>query len=197
MEVRKLTEFSMAIFAMEQRSRYNLERLKNHIEQHPQLRAQISSGPERALQTQILENLINIATESHNRHFPLEMVFIHSGSDRFIISDRPAFRDDGLEYRVMVLTNEVAVFYKRSSAGPPCTHSDASAELVDTINSELAHRARDWIVAETEEQLERYAQLVHSEQWHTNLATEQIQVTAPLTLSSGWAFRVKEPEPGH
>lgn len=185
--VSEYTKISMALFALEHRSRFVLESIREAVEGRLECRALISANPEREPHRLALENLINIVTEMHGRHWPLTLHFLHSGDSEFILTDRPGFLVD--EKRVMVLTNKVAVCYEKSSGEPTFEHLDAESEFVATINRMLAMRARDWIVVHTPSLLEHWVQVNQSLEADEYRRTERIEPIAPHFLTSGYSFR--------
>lgn len=187
--VAEYTKISMALFALEQRSRFNLEYLRRAVDDRREFREYISASPEREPHRLVLENLIHLVTEMHTRHWPLTLAFVHSGKASFILTDRPGFADQGMPERVMVLTNKVAVVYQRSISQPMFEHVDATREFVDTINRMLAIKARDWIVADDPSVLDRWVQVSRSAEAEKYRRSERIERVEPVFLPTGLSIR--------
>ncbi len=183
------TRISMALFALEQRSRFNLEHLRRAVEDRPDLCGYISASPEREPHRLVLENLIHLAMEMHTRHWPLTLTFVHAGNANFILTDRPGVTDPGMAERVMVLTNKVAVVYRKALGQPSFEHIDATEEFVDTVKRMLAIKARDWIVADDLSLLNRWAQVSRSAEAENYRRSERIGRVEPLLLPSGFSIR--------
>lgn len=186
-DIAEYTKISMALFTLEQRSRFNLERLRRAVEDRPELRKCISTSPEREPHRLVLENLIHLVTETHSRHWPLSLVFVYSGNGSFILTDRPGFTDPRMPERVMVLTNKVAVIYQRSEQ-PTFEHIDATPDFVDMVNKMVAIRARDWLVADNTALLDRWSEATRSIEAENYRRSERIGPIEPVLLLTGWSI---------
>jgi hypothetical protein len=91
--------------------------------------------------------------------------------------------------RVMVLTNKVAVVYRKSLGQPTFEHVDATCEFVDMLNGMLAIKARDWIVADEPSLLNRWAQVTRSAEAEKYHRSERIGRVEPLFLPTGFSIR--------
>jgi len=187
-----LSKLSMALIGLEQRSRYNIQKIVAFIEQEPALRAQVAISSERSTHRIVLENLINYVTELHGRLAPMEFTFEHAGESEFIIGDRPSITDERMAERIAVLTNKVAVVYTQSQRELRYRYLDANEALVASINHEMAMNAREWLVARDPNLLDRYVAVVRSDQWRQRVARERRLAIQPQFVRFGW--RIPEPE---
>lgn len=61
-------------------------------------------------------------------------------------------------------------------------------DFLDLVNHMQAVQARDWLVADSREQLDRYIPVIGSDEWHEAWANIRIEVIRPRTLSTGWTI---------
>lgn len=180
---------TMGLFGLEHRSRYNVEKLKAAIEADAELRAFVAADAERSSHHLVLENIIHNVTEMAGLFNPIELIFEHTGKFRLICGDRPFFNNEGLDHRFVVLTNTCLAAYRRSpTARPQYVHADATPDFVAQLNQQIALNARDWIVAETEKQLDEYIEIVRSDAWKKRTESDKIEKVPLKTLQSGWTI---------
>lgn len=182
---------------IEQRSPYNLQKISEWIDANPLNRTLITATPEVPTKQIALENLPNLADEMSARLSPVEMVFAHSGEDSYIIGDRPGYYSiKNIDTHFIVLTNKIAVFYKKGKRFPRFHHSPALSNIVDKINHIIALLSREWLVSDNRSTLEKYANIVHSEEWENFVENENknLGFGLPNYLTSGWGFPENDPE---
>ncbi len=185
-----------ALVGLECRSRYDVQRLREALRQEPSLRAVISNNPERDEQRLVLENIINLITERALLLDPIEITFLHT-KKRFICSDRPFCNDPQLDYCFVVLTNTCVAAYTKSRTGEfMYQHKDAHDGLVDEVNKLVALNARDWLIADSQVQLDQYVTVIHSEEWRRQCASEKLEVVLPRALTSSWSIPESRKGPG-
>jgi hypothetical protein len=142
----------------------------------------------------VLENLVHIVTELHGRHLPLELSFLHSHGERFILTDRPTFVVDGIG-RFLVLTDRVAIKYQKGSLACMYEDMDVEGQFVSYINRFLALKARDWIVANNMSSLNKWVQINNSDDAEDFRNSERPALIKPVALSTGFSFRESQGTP--
>jgi hypothetical protein len=177
----------MALLGLECRSRYNLNKIQATLDSDEGLRNLLDPDSGAPAEQQVLENIVHQVSDRVATFTPTEMVFmIAPGTSSWLLCDRPYFSDDGLEYRFIVLTNKVMLAYQRSSDVAKYKYVDATPEFFETMNERIAMQARDWLVAASAEQLERYQKTFDSEEWRANVAADKV-VYAPIrNVTTGW-----------
>ena len=184
----ELTRVEMSLFALELRSRYELEMIRSFVEENDHIRDIISANPERETQRLVLENLIHYVTELHGNHVPLSFIFLHTKNTKFILTDRPSIVVDGIG-RFLILSDRLAVQYSKSEGTPSVEHQDIENDFVSLINKMLSIKARDWIVADNEQTIQECIAINSSSEADENRATERCEITKPESLLSGFSFR--------
>ena len=184
----QMTKIMMALTSLEYRSNYSISLITKKIESEKDLRCKISANPERAIKQIVLENLVHLITEQSMEYMPAVMLFMHSPPNcDWVISDRPYFNDESLEFRLIVLTNKVLVAYSRS-ADFSYRHIDVSIEDFEFFNKYLALNAREWLVVKDKTELGKYRKLYKTTEW-ANLKSHDTVVYKDINrLTSGWTI---------
>lgn len=184
-----LTKFQMGIEGLNYRSRYMIERIKEVVESSPEIKSYISANPERSTDQVTLENIVHLVTEMALRFTPMELKIIVSEREKsFITCDRPSFIQESFDHRFVVLTNKVMLAYKKSTVGFQYRYEAAKDGFIDEMNSQIAYEARDWIVADSEELLEKYIRVVKSDEWKKRASSDKIEFIPIERLTSGYSF---------
>jgi hypothetical protein len=186
------TKTMMALLGLEIRSPYNLRMVQAELERNDVVRQLIASGQGASVKQQALENLIHAVTEQVAYISPVELNIFHPPPGRsWILSDRPFLprAPDPKSLRTVVLSNRVLLSFRRSECGDSRSeYLDASDDMVDMINNEIALSARQWIVADSPTTLARYAEVVRGDEWRRRMAEDTISFLPIKFLTTGWAI---------
>lgn len=180
----------MALFALEARSPYNIQRLEEALKARPELLSRLATRPGVSLHHLVLENLVNYADELARRHSPPAMEFVFSDADSVLLCDRPYFNHRELSHRFFALTSRVHLALRVGGGPWPFTYRylDAQPEFVDLMNNRIALSAREWIAAKEEALLDRYIEVANSDEWKEGVRSEKVGVEAVTQLTNGWVI---------
>lgn len=184
----ELAALTFALVGLEHRSRHEIEASTRAVRDDPDLRKIISSNPERDIHRLVLENIINDTTNTVQELGHVEITFFET-ENSLICSDRPAFLHDEIGHFV-VLTNHCFAVYHTSSAGLfRYRHEQARADFVESVDRALTFAARDWIVADSEQNLNRHIEVIKTSEWKEHVARDHPVVKPVTALTAGWNFR--------
>lgn len=90
--------------------------------------------------------------------------------------------------RFFTLTNKAVVVLKKSQRPFPVLHdySALSSDFLHTLNRQVALNARKWIVAEDEATLDRYVEVIQSDEWKAYRDSDHIQFERLPDGIKGW-----------
>jgi hypothetical protein len=140
-------KLAMAFLALETRSKYNLENMRQYLEKHQEYVAV-------DIKKISLENLIDYVTFMARDYLPLELIILYSGEKSWLLCDRPFFNWEGLSHRFVVLTNKIVLGYRKSPDNFRYLYENSPS--VDEVNRMIALQARDWIASEKTEIIQKY-----------------------------------------
>jgi hypothetical protein len=135
-----------------------------------------------------MENIVNYVTEHALSFTPTEMIFYVAPLGKsWMLSDRPYVDFKGLNARLVVLTNQILLTYRRSNF-PVYQYQEANVSFLREVNRQITLKARDWLAADSAATLQEYVSIIHSSEWHKSVAADKLDVQPVRNLGYGWTF---------
>ncbi|NCP30554.1 MAG: hypothetical protein COZ06_29370 [Armatimonadetes bacterium CG_4_10_14_3_um_filter_66_18] len=169
----ELAKAMMGLLSLECRSRHDVEAVADTLSCNPELRARVTGDPDRDDQTLALENLVNHVTERYGALTPMELVIQRTDCPAWILTDRPAVSLPALGMGIASVSPNVLVGYQRGRVVGRYVYVPPPAELVDAVNTQLAMHACEWLVAPSDDVLNRMIAVVESGAWHEERESER------------------------
>jgi len=178
----------MAIIGLECRSSYNIRKVQEAIEKDNFIRTIVTANPKRPAEQLVLENIVHQVSDQVASLVPTEMYFFFAPENRsWVICDRPYFKYSDIEYRFVVLTNKVLLGY-RPWNDFEYIYRDVKNDFLEMMNKQITLNAREWLVATTSEELNKYVGLFQSEEWKQGVCSERVTWSPVHNLTSGWTI---------
>lgn len=176
-----------AIVSMKQRSRHDLDKISDLLQETPEVRRLVSVDPTRGFKQIALENIVNATLELTQRITPADISVYRSTNSNFILCDRPVLRLDEF-FMFAVDKSTLLVMSKAEAQDPVINYFTAENDFVNDINRQLVMNARDWIVADTEVLLEKHIQIACSPDWKESLQKEDFTFIKYSNLDMSFSF---------
>ena len=156
----------LALFSLRHRSKYNLESIKHFLEKNPNYKEMISSDKEDNLNVVVLENFINSTIEEAMRFARCELIIAKNESGNLLLGDRPFLFDKDDDKHSFIPVTPYHLVSIRKTNEDPYYHFNEEAltdDMVHNFNQMIAANSRQWIVATSEAQLQKYIALTKVE----------------------------------
>ncbi|MDQ2730309.1 MAG: DUF4238 domain-containing protein [Armatimonadota bacterium] len=177
----------MALVGLECRSPYNLRTIQRALETDESLRAMVDPDSSVSPELQVKQNIIHSVTEYALDLVPTEMTFfVAPVSHSWLICDRPAFIDESDNTHFVMLTNKILLAYRRSADIHKSMYLDVTLDFLESANHMIALQARDWLVADSADQLNQYVGVFQSQEWQDGVNNERVVFQPIRNITMGW-----------
>ena len=175
------------LIGLEYRSRFALNKIKEHLIANPCLQKKISDNDYQSIDKLVLENLIHAISNQTHKVMPAKLLVIRLSKSETILCDRPVIDIDN--FKCYVVGRRLIIFIKRSDNGVPnIVLGNENNNVIYIINHQSALQARDWIVTSNKCILEKYIKVINSKEYEQNLKKDKITKFKPLHLNSGYSI---------
>ncbi len=182
--------FSISILALtglEYRSRYQINKIKEFLINNPNIIERISSDTDSNIDKIVLENLIHVITNQTHKIMPAQLFVTHLSNPDLILSDRPVI--DSGETKVYIVSSKMMISIQKSGLGiSKIDLRNEDKAITQMINKQIALQARDWIVSSTESNINKYIQVINSEEYKENYRKDDIEIINPVYLLTGYSI---------
>lgn len=154
--------FLLALFSLRHRSKHNLDSIHTFLNKNPSYKEMISSENDENQDILVLENFIHSTIEEAMRFARCELIIARNQGGNLILGDRPfLFNNDQDDYSFIPISpyhlvsikkiNEPSYYYINETA--------LSDQMVHNFNQMITTNSRQWIIATSEGQLNKYTPL--------------------------------------
>ncbi len=144
----QLNKLMMSLVSFEFRSRYFFEKSIEYLKGDNEIKLDFNSK-----NRTILENVVNGTTDYVNGQFPVELTIWNTDLP-MLLCDRPLLLDKIDGYSFFPLTPNTLLTFKKTSGISSICYQRLNNELVHKFNDLIIQNARDWIVANSKDQLD-------------------------------------------
>ena len=185
-----LNNFSISVLALtglEYRSRYQINKIKEYLIKNPDVAEKISSDTDSNIDKSVLNNLIHLITNQTNKMMPAQLLVTHLSNPDLVLSDCPVINSG--ETKIYIVSSKMMIFLQKSEFGvSKIEPGKEDKTITEFINKQTVLQARDWIVSSTEPIIDKYIQVINSEEYKENLKKDKI-VSINLThLLTGYSI---------
>jgi len=181
-----LKNFSLsvqALIGLEYRSRFLIYKIHEFLKNNPTILKQISYDINLSIDKLVLEKLIKKITDETHRIMPAQLIVNKTVSNEFILCDRPVIDlDDSKCY--IVGRRKLINIQKSDERNSNIRFGSEDAKFVDIFNHQLALQARDWILSSNELLLNRYIELINSNEYKESLKKDRIEIVRAKHLTT-------------
>jgi hypothetical protein len=135
-----------------------LDTIRNFLVTNPDYKGKISLDEEEDIDIVVLENLVNTTIEEAMRFSNCEFIICKNYNGNLLLGDRPFLFSQDDDYSFLPLTPHYLISIRKITETSYYSFNEEALtdEMVDTFNRMIAENSREWIVARSEEQLQRY-----------------------------------------
>ncbi|MBC8525829.1 MAG: hypothetical protein H8D22_03000 [Candidatus Cloacimonetes bacterium] len=185
-----LNTFSLSVLALiglEYRSRYQINKIKEFLIKSSSVVEKISLEPDSNIDKIVLKNLIHVINDQTHKIMPAQLFVTHLSNPDLVLSDRPVI--DSGESKVYIASSKMVVFIQKSELGVSKIElCNEDKDITEIINKQAVLQARDWIVASNESIINKYIQVINSEEYDKNLKKDKILIFKPKHLLTGYSI---------
>ena len=164
-DLNNLTLIKMAIIGLEQRTKYVLEKTRKEILSRNSLKDNCD------IKKTKLENMINGITEMTKRIVPAHVIVTRLNDKELLLSDRPVV--DGDDMKITAIGRKIMIVIIKDSFSR-ITYKNEDPDFIDIINKHIIKNAREWLVAGSEQLLDKYIPFFSTDEYKQDLQNERI-----------------------
>ena len=184
-DVNKFSLSIKALIGLEFRSRVAIIEIKKFLESNPKILNKISPNNNYDIDKLVLENLIQVIDNETHRVMPSQIIVNKTDCKEFILCDRPVIiLDDSKCY--IAGRKRIINIRKNDQDNSYINFGNNYDETADIINHQLALQARDWILSSNKQLLEKYIQVINSNEYRCSLKKDHIKMLKPDHSKAGY-----------
>lgn len=151
------TKLIMALLSFCNRSVYDINLLKKHYAQDPNLIPLLSSNPETEIDILVLQNLVTSVLQFTPEYGHSLITLWVNEEGKFLLCDRPFLHEPIPGISFLPITPYMCLSLDKNQKLKSYKYERISDKLLNKINDTVVERARNWIIALDKKNLEKYA----------------------------------------